>query len=104
MENVPAGWEKVFKDRAGVRGSQSYNSLVQAWTVRFAMLDWLQNYGMRNGIWHDVVSSYFERNGGAVLRVVNRWKGKNRLIGSFENRDLELELANALQAFKQSRR
>lgn len=75
---------------------RSYKPLIESWTVRYAMLDWLQRYEMRQGLWRDVVKTYFERNGEAVLHVANRWAGANKLVS-------ERELAKALQAFKQNR-
>lgn len=89
------------------------------------MLDWLQNKDMRKGLWHDAVRTYFERNGGAILDMVSKWRVTNKLIGSFDemgarayaqmaygqnaygsagSRDLGRELAKALQPFRQNRR
>lgn len=117
IENEPFGYKGLVLNRVNLRDSHSYTSLVQAWTVRYAMLDWLKNNEMRTGLlWRNVVRTYFERNGEAVLGLVNRWKGANKHIGSFDGgkgippnkpcklRDLERELANALQALKQDRR
>lgn len=119
------GLENRFRDTYGIHPSASYKSLVQAWTVRYAMLDWLQNNDMRKGLWRDVMRTYFERNGGAVLDMVSKWMRTNKLIGSFdemgarayapmaygqraygraESRDLGRELAKALQILKQNRR
>lgn len=116
IENAPLN-PRQFLGLMGMQDLWSYKSLVQAWTVRYAMLDWLQNNEMDKGLlWRNVVRAYFERNGEAVLGMVNRWKGANKLIGSFDGgkgilanrpakpRDLERELANALQALKQNRR
>lgn len=96
------------KSRLSRIAAQSYKLDIQAYTVRYAMLDWLQRIEMSKGLWRDVVRAYFEKNGRAVLGVVKMWKGTNKQIGSFSgNRtrptDLEKELANALQATKQNR-
>lgn len=99
LENVPIGFKRAFKDNMGMSESESYKSHVQMWTVRYAMLDWLQNNEMRKGLWREVVRTYFERNGGAVLKVVNRWRSTNMLISRFEG-----ELTNALQDLQQNRR
>ena len=99
IENVPIGFKGTFKNQIGMSGPESYKSHVQTWTVRYAMLDWLQNNEMRKGLWREVVRAYFERNGRAVLQVVNRWRVANMLLSGFER-----ELANALQAFQQNRR
>lgn len=88
MNNVPLGQETTFKAHLHIPNSQAYESLVQAWTVRYAMLDWLQNTELRKGLWLHVVRAYFERNGGAVLDLVSRWRGTNKLIASFGQRDL----------------
>lgn len=90
----PESYRKLIID------PRSYDkTLIQLWTVRYAMLDWLQNNEMRQGLWRDVVKTYFERNCGTVLRVVNRWAGANKYISEREER----ELATALQEFKQNR-
>ncbi|MCJ1468695.1 hypothetical protein MMC07_007324 [Pseudocyphellaria aurata] len=104
LENMPTMWERDFDSQNGLRASESYSSFVQSWTVRFAMLDWLQKNEMRKGVWRDVVKTYFERNGGAILAVVNRWRSSNYLIGPMRGGDLGRELANALQAFERNRR
>lgn len=88
MENLPMGLENRFRDTYGIHPSASYKSLVQAWTVRYAMLDWLQNNDMRKGLWRDVMRTYFERNGGAVRWPMDReptdernreiWEGSSR--------------------------
>ena len=99
IENVPIGFKRDFKSGLGISKGQSYKSLVQSWTARYAMLDWIQNNEMRTGLWRDVVKTYFEHNGGAVLKALNKWRGTNSLVSGFE-----WELANALQAFQQHRR
>lgn len=102
-DNIPLGYERIFSLQILVKDSQFYKLMVQAYTVRYAMLDWLQNDEMREGLWRDVVRTYFERNGEAILGVVNRWRGANRHLGSGPGVDLGRELAHALQAFRQSR-
>lgn len=93
-----------FGAQIGLRASESYSSLVQSWTVRYAMLDWLQKNEMRKGLWCDVLKTYFERNSGSILAVVNRWRSSNELLGPVKGGDLGKELAKALQAFEQNRR
>lgn len=94
--------------KIGVRNLRDYKSLIQAWTMRYAMLDWLQRNDMRKGLWRDVVRAYFEKNGRAVLRVARTWNSANKDIGWLRKsrinpEESERELANALQDLKQDR-
>ena len=68
-----------FKSR-----SLAFNQRCQGLTVRYAMIDWLKEKGLRNGIWKDVVAKYFELNGDKVLGTVRRWASINRRICVFE--------------------
>ncbi|MCJ1249649.1 hypothetical protein MMC30_006875 [Trapelia coarctata] len=66
---------KVFNQRMILK--------VQASTVRFAMLDWLSQGYMRNGIWHDLVTQYFALNSENVKAIVHNWAATNRGIQSY---------------------
>ncbi|PGH01623.1 hypothetical protein AJ79_07871 [Helicocarpus griseus UAMH5409] len=42
-------------------------------TVRYAMLEWLQDSGKRNGIWRDVINAHFGINKEKILQTVTEW-------------------------------
>ena len=97
----------------GLARAKQYISLVQVITVRYAMLNWLQNNEMRKGLWRDVLRAYFEQNDEVILGVVSKWIDADT-AGSIETgntsyrpaelRGLRRELAEALEALKQNRR
>lgn len=73
----PIGNEPGDEWKVGTAASDKYNKEVQVYTVRHAMLDWLRNPDMRNGIWRDVVKNYFAANGNSVQATVRRWASQN---------------------------
>ena len=78
VENEP-GCEKYV----GTPLSLLLESKLQARTVNYAMLDWLRNPNMRNGLWHDAVTKYFAANGQGILATVRRWASVNPEITCF---------------------
>lgn len=67
------------------RQNRDYANQCQAFTIRFAMLDWLQRPEMRNGVWKDVVATYFRLHGDSILQRVKMWSQNNSLIRSFKS-------------------
>jgi hypothetical protein len=69
----------------GIRASrfQHYNFLIQAYTVRYAMLDWLLRDDMRSGIWREVTRTYFSFHSDAIVSGVKRWASSNNKIRCF---------------------
>ncbi|MCJ1415344.1 hypothetical protein MMC32_001676 [Xylographa parallela] len=59
------------------RHSQQYNQRVQAFTVRYALLDWLSRSDVHRGIWEDIVEKYFHFNGNKILSTVQKWASTN---------------------------
>ena len=57
-----------------------YNAAVQPLTVRYAMLDWLQNPDMRYGIWQDIIEKHFCYNVEKILSNVEKWGRRNGAI------------------------
>ncbi|KAL9099991.1 MAG: hypothetical protein Q9187_009419, partial [Circinaria calcarea] len=90
------------------RLSNEYNSLRQSWTVRFAMLEWLQKSEKRNGLWKEIVAKYFELKGSKIFENVRRWAKVNSQIesyngigtGLFGGQNLLKELDKALSGCK----
>ena len=78
IENEPG-----FEQLVGTPMSQFIENQVQARTVNYAMLDWLRDSNMRNGLWHGVVKEYFAANSQEILKTVRGWTGVNQLIMSF---------------------
>ena len=65
--------------------SDQYNLRRQAWTVRFAMLDWLQRPEMRDGIWKNIVAKHFLLNRGKVVAKVQEWARIDSLITQYND-------------------
>lgn len=78
IENEPG-----FELYVGTPMSLLLESKLQARTVNYAMLDWLRDPNVRNGLWHDVVKKYFAANGQKILATVRRWASINQEITSF---------------------
>jgi hypothetical protein len=71
-----------FENEPGLSGVRNhhllrYNLIIQAYTVRYAMLDWLLRDDMRSGIWREVARTYFSFHGEAILVGVKRWASSN---------------------------
>lgn len=63
--------------------SRQLNLKLQACTLHYAVLDWLRDAKMRDGLWHEVVKEYFATNGDAVLATAYSWAESNPAIRSF---------------------
>ena len=59
----PIGNEPGMEIHVGTATSARFNKQLQTYTVRFAILDWLRQSDMREGVWRDVVKKYFPRTG-----------------------------------------
>ena len=70
-------------ENAPAKNLREYNNECQAYTIRYAVLDWLQRPEMRNGPWKDVVSRYFRLRGDKILATANKWVKTNHLIKFF---------------------
>ena len=79
FENV-RGWDAK-------RYSRSYNQRVQAFTVRFALLDWLSPSNMQRSIWKDVAATYFRCNSSKILSTVQQWANTNPEIQQYTGGD-----------------
>ncbi|MCJ1386059.1 hypothetical protein MMC17_009184 [Xylographa soralifera] len=81
FRNEP-GFEAV-RGRDAQRYSQQYNQRVQAFTVRFALLDWLSASHAHRTVWEDVVAKYFLFNGNRILSTVQKWARTNPEIEQY---------------------
>ena len=81
--NEPGEESRVRGARAKSLSTQ-YNQLRQSWTVRFAMIDWLSNPSMRDGIWKDVITKYYAFNRNKVLATARRWALHNSQIQNYQ--------------------
>ena len=79
----PIGNEPGMEIHVGTATSARFNKQLQAYTVRFAMLDWLREPHMRDGVWRDVVKKYFAMNREHVLNTARRWARENPEIQNF---------------------
>ena len=82
-ENEPT-IKRQINSSSQQKASDNYNRRRQTLTLRFAILDWLQYPNMRDGIWKDVVSKYFELNGDRILAMAERWAERNRDIRHYD--------------------
>lgn len=57
--------------QSGTPQSKHYNQSIQAMTVRYAMLGWLQPG--HNSIWKDIVKEHFTNNAVTILKKVKEW-------------------------------
>lgn len=78
------GYENVPDTPRNRWRSDQYNFLRQSWTVRFAMLEWLQRSDKRNGLWKEIIARYFELNGSKVIANVRQWAKVNSQIESYD--------------------
>ncbi|KAK4539133.1 hypothetical protein LTR36_001456 [Oleoguttula mirabilis] len=62
--------EPVQAGLAGTDASKAYNRAIYPWTVRYAMLEWLEQGA---GIWGDVVTKHFEEHGEEIITRVGGW-------------------------------
>ncbi|MCJ1439117.1 hypothetical protein MMC27_008508 [Xylographa pallens] len=86
LNDEPFRNEPGFEDVRGwdaQRYSQKYNQRVQAFTVRFALLDWLSRSNVHRSIWEDVVEKYFQFNGNRILSTVQKWASTNPEIEQY---------------------
>ncbi|MCJ1404614.1 hypothetical protein MMC11_007840 [Xylographa trunciseda] len=67
--------------------SQQYSQNVQAFTVRFALLDWVHRSHVQRSIWKDVVTKYFQFNGNKILSTVQKWASTNPEIEQYTGMD-----------------
>ncbi|KAF2467196.1 uncharacterized protein BDR25DRAFT_395341 [Lindgomyces ingoldianus] len=51
--------------------SKAFNKTIEGFTVRYAIMDWLQS---AHPVWNDVVASHFKKNAQAILQTVLRWE------------------------------
>ncbi|MCJ1394315.1 hypothetical protein MMC18_007193 [Xylographa bjoerkii] len=79
LENV-RGWDAK-------RCSQQYSQRVQAFTVRFAILDWLSESHVQGSVWKDVIEKYFQFNGNKILSTVQKWADTNPEIEQYTGMD-----------------
>ena len=80
----PIGNEPGYEHLVGTEMERIHNQLIEARTVRYAMLDWLTNPKMRDGVWSDLVQSYFAAHSGKILNTVEKWAcRKGNFIRSF---------------------
>lgn len=111
--NEPS-YEHQTNNQHGQQASQQYNKIVQGWTIRYGLLDWLHNKP-QSVFWGSVLKAYFEHNGDAILNTARRWKHGNMQLGAFDERytvnqiwkpkssiDLVWELEKALQPFRRT--
>ena len=81
--NEPGEESKVRGTYAKTMSAQ-YNRLRQAWAVRFAMIDWLNDPKMRDGIWKNEIAKYYGLNGSKVLATVHKWASQNSQIINYQ--------------------
>lgn len=79
----PIGNEPGMEAHIGTATSARFNQHLQAYTVRYAILDWLHQPDMRDGVWQEVVKKYFAMNREHVLDTVRRWAHQNPEIQNF---------------------
>lgn len=95
--------------QSGSQQSKNYNKTIQALTIRYAILNWLQS--INNGIWNDVVCEHFKNSADTILDTVDKWakdSSPTRLMPSPGVRatplpglpQLALQLGDILSAFK----
>lgn len=70
----------------GRKWCRKYDCNIEVWTLRFAILDWLRRRSMRDGIWKDVVRTYFRFHATKILAVARKWAPNNRLIEAYDGR------------------
>ncbi|KAL9595308.1 MAG: hypothetical protein Q9219_006530 [cf. Caloplaca sp. 3 TL-2023] len=74
-ENEP-GHEDAHSSRSPALRAAcfNYNKEQRANTLKYATLEWLTRREMRDGLWGDVVRSYFRFCGGKVVESARRWE------------------------------
>ena len=79
----PIGNEPGMEMHVGTATSARFNKQLQAYTVRYAILDWVREPHMRDGVWREVVKRYFAMNRDHVLNTVRHWARENTEIQNF---------------------
>ncbi|KAI9700118.1 MAG: hypothetical protein M1836_002652 [Candelina mexicana] len=85
-----------------------YNAKIQALTVNFAMLYWLNSKSQMGGIWASVIKQHYRLRGKNILKTVKKWASGNPHLRRFGysglteplprgSRDLVAELEEALR-------
>ncbi|KAH0565388.1 hypothetical protein GP486_001222 [Trichoglossum hirsutum] len=55
---------------AGILASEQHKEFVRANTIRWAMIDWIQDGSKRKGFWKDVIKAHFLRNSSQLQRRI----------------------------------
>ena len=58
---------------------------IQVLTVRYAILPWLKERDLREGLWEDVLRHHFKKNGKAMQDTVKTWRDQNPSIRKYED-------------------
>ncbi|KAI9860633.1 MAG: hypothetical protein M1813_006058 [Trichoglossum hirsutum] len=54
----------------GILAGEQHKEFVRANTIRWGMIDWIQDSSKRKGIWKDVVKAHFLRNTSQLQRRI----------------------------------
>ncbi|KAI9786585.1 MAG: hypothetical protein M1839_006134 [Geoglossum umbratile] len=68
---------------ASTPASLQHKQFVRANTIRWAMVDWMQDGAKRGGIWKDVVKAHFTRNAELLQRLIRDSAAANPAIWHF---------------------
>ena len=76
-ENEPGLGDGAAASVSGRSASEQYNRDLHCLTTRFAILDWLREPAMRDGVWSHVLTQYFKSHSDKIIRKARMWAASN---------------------------